>query len=94
MASKQLRRILASDDPRAAVRDEPEAINDMLLAVLSMNLQEAERAGATELADRLKIVWQAVTEVLEEPINKAAYEGVRHAPLRTENLVDINEFND
>jgi len=34
--------------------------------VLSMNLQEAEKAGAKEASARLEQIWRAITEMLEE----------------------------
>lgn len=65
-ASEMLRAIMESPDPRAAVREHGDEIDDALLAVLSMNMREAERAGATQVATRLRAIWQAVVELLEE----------------------------
>jgi len=38
----------------------------MLLSVLSLNLREAERVGATEAVARLRTIWQAIMEMIEE----------------------------
>ncbi len=65
-ATKLLRKLLESEDPRAAVREHSDGINDMLMAVLSMNLQEAERTGATAAIGRLRTIWRAIMEMLEE----------------------------
>ena len=64
-ATKLLRKLLESEDPRAAVREHSDGINDMLMAVLSMNLQEAERTGATAAIGRLRTIWRAIMEMLE-----------------------------
>jgi hypothetical protein len=65
-ATKLLRKLLESEDPRAAVREHSDDINDMLMAVLSMNLQQAERTGATAAMGRLRTIWRAIMEMLEE----------------------------
>jgi len=65
-ASALLRKLLESGDVRAAVREHREEIDDVVLAVLSMNLQEAEKAGAKEASSRLEQIWRAITEMLEE----------------------------
>jgi hypothetical protein len=65
-AAAVLRKLLASEDLHAAVREHREEIDDMVLAVLSMNLQEAEKSGATEAVSRLQAIWQAVTDMLQE----------------------------
>jgi hypothetical protein len=65
-ATNLLRKLLASEDLRAAVREHSEEIDDMVLAVLSMNLQEAEKTGATDAVARLQSIWRAITEMLQE----------------------------
>ena len=65
-ASALLRKLLESTDVRASVREHKEEIDDVVLAVLSMNLQEAEKAGAKEASARLEQIWRAITEMLEE----------------------------
>jgi len=65
-ASALLRKLLDSTDVRADVREHREQIDDVVLAVLSMNLKEAEKAGAKEASARLEQIWRAITEMLEE----------------------------
>lgn len=65
-ASRLLRKLLESADVRAAVREHRDSIDDALLAVLSMNLEEAERRGYKGAVERLQAIWQAIVEVIEE----------------------------
>lgn len=65
-ATRLLRKLLESEDPRAAVREHGEKIDDVLLSVLSLNLREAQRVGATAAVERLRAIWQAIMEMIEE----------------------------
>lgn len=65
-AVRLLRRLLRSDDALAAVREHFDEIDDVVMAVLSMNLQEAERRGLTEVVEQLQAIWRAIMVVIEE----------------------------
>jgi hypothetical protein len=65
-SSEVLQAILESQDQEAAVRDHLAEIDDMLLALLSANMRQAEAEGQEERAAQLREVWGAVVGVLEE----------------------------
>lgn len=65
-ATRLLRKLLESEDPRSAVRKHSDSIDDTLMTVLSLNLQEAERVGATAAVARLQVIWRAIMEMIEE----------------------------
>jgi len=65
-ATEVLRGLLSSSDPRAAVREHRDDIDDVLLTVLSLNLKQAEEADATDAVARLQAIWEAVIELLQE----------------------------
>jgi hypothetical protein len=65
-ASDTLQHILESPNPRTAVREAADALDDTFMAVLSLNLQEAERRGAKEASERLKVIYDEITAMAEE----------------------------
>jgi len=65
-SSKVLQTILESEDLEAAVRDHLAEINDLLLALLSANIRQAEARRQVERAAELRGVWEAIVAVLEE----------------------------
>jgi len=67
-ASDLLREILESPNPITALRERVELIDDMFLAVLSMNIQEAERQGATEAVEMLSALLDEINEMAAEAL--------------------------
>jgi hypothetical protein len=65
-ASELLGELMNSPDPRAAVRQRAEEIDNVFMSVLSLNLQEAERRGAKEAQQRLQAIWREILSVVEE----------------------------
>jgi hypothetical protein len=65
-ASGLLSEMLKAPDPRAAVREHLDEIDDVFMSVLSMNLQEAQRRGARDAFQRLQLIWQEIMGVIEE----------------------------
>jgi len=65
-SSELLGAIMESDDQEAAVRDNLAEIDDLVLALLSANMRQAEEQGREETAAQLRQVWQTIVGVLEE----------------------------
>lgn len=65
-SSEVLQAILESEDRRRAVRDHLADIDDLLLALLSANIRQAEAQGQVERAAKHREVWEAIVGVLEE----------------------------
>lgn len=65
-ANQFLEEVLASDDPQATLRANADRVDDLFLGVLQLALDEAERSGATELAERLQRLKDAVLALLQE----------------------------
>jgi hypothetical protein len=65
-ASDLLRSILEAPNPRSAVRDNIQLIDEVFLSVLSLNLQEAERRGAKDAVEILSMVFDEINAVAEE----------------------------
>ncbi|MEA3346451.1 MAG: CpXC domain-containing protein [Chloroflexota bacterium] len=65
-SSEVLQAILESDDREAAARDHLTEIDDLLLMLLSAQVQQAEAEGQEERAAELRGVWETVINVLEE----------------------------
>jgi len=65
-ASDRLREILQSPNPLSALRERADFIDDVFLAVLSMNLQEAERQGAKEAVEMLSALLDEINEMAAE----------------------------
>lgn len=99
-ATQFLQQLLASDDPDAGIRANPERVDDLFVSVLGTSLQSAERAGQAEVVARLNRIRDAVMQLVQESqppeiqfINQlmtAEYpEGTR--ALLEENREDVNE---
>ncbi len=65
-ATDLLSELMKSPEPRSAVREHLEDINDVFMSVLSLNLQEAERRGAREALGRMQMIWEEIMGVMEE----------------------------
>jgi hypothetical protein len=65
-ASEVLREIMNSPNPRSAVREHIEEIDDVFMAVLQLNLQEAEKQKAKEALARLQMIWDEILTMAEE----------------------------
>jgi hypothetical protein len=65
-AANLLRTILASADIRSAVREHVEEIDEIFMAVLSLNLEEAERRGDLQTLERLEMISEELTAIAEE----------------------------
>jgi hypothetical protein len=65
-ATKLLQELINSPSPRSAVRDHAAEIDETFMAVLSLNLQNAERKGRKDVTQRLMMIYDEITSVLEE----------------------------
>jgi hypothetical protein len=65
-ASELLNEILKAPEPRSAVREHAEEIDNVFMSVLAANLQEAERRGAKEAQFRLQVIWEEIMALVEE----------------------------
>lgn len=61
-----LQELLSSAEPRSAVREHADEIDDMFLTVLSANMQEAERRGAKAALERMAMIYDEIMAMLEE----------------------------
>jgi hypothetical protein len=61
-----LRAVLHADDPRAALQEQGEQVNEAFLMVLSANIESAQRAGQSELAARMEEIAQLAFDVIQE----------------------------
>jgi hypothetical protein len=65
-ATELLRQIMTDPNPRSAVHAHIEEIDDAFMAVLQMNLQEASKQGAREVADLLGAIYDEIMIMVEE----------------------------
>jgi len=65
-ATDLLKALLQSPNPRSAVRESADEIDDAFLSVLSMNMQEAERQGAQAALQRMKVIYEEIMDLIEE----------------------------
>jgi hypothetical protein len=65
-ASDLLSELIRSPEPRSAVREHIDEINDVFMSVLSMNVQEAERRGARDALVRMQMIWEEIMAIMEE----------------------------
>lgn len=65
-ATQQLQKILQSDDVEAAVHERMGDLNDAFLAVLTANIEAAEKHGRTEVVERLEEIYAIVIEEAEK----------------------------
>jgi hypothetical protein len=68
-AAGLLQAMMTSDDPDALIRDNAGAIDDTFMAVLSANLQEAERRADINASAKLKDIYNRVADVLRDQMN-------------------------
>jgi CpXC protein len=61
-----LQELLSSPEPRSAVREHAEEIDDVFLAVLSANMQEAEKRGAKAAVERMAMIYDEIMAMMEE----------------------------
>jgi hypothetical protein len=61
-----LKEILQSPNPRSAVREHADEMDETFIAVLSLNLQEAQRKGSKEAAQLLAMVYEEVMQMVQE----------------------------
>ncbi len=68
-AANVLRQILTSPDPAAAIQANLQFIDDTFMAVLDMNIQEAERQQDIAASARLKSIRDVVMQALQASMN-------------------------
>jgi hypothetical protein len=65
-AAAQLEDLLQSPDPAAAIRANPEQVDEFLMSELAVQLKAAEKSGQTERAEKLRRVGDAIAQVVLE----------------------------
>jgi len=65
-ASILLQELLASPEPRSAVREHAAEIDDVFMAVLSANMREAERRNARAALERMAVIHDEIMAMFEE----------------------------
>jgi vacuolar-type H+-ATPase subunit E/Vma4 len=65
-ATGLLQELLSSEDPRAAVREHADELDNTFMAVLSANLQEAQRRGRKATFERLTKIYDEIMAIVEE----------------------------
>jgi hypothetical protein len=65
-STELLQEILNSSSPRSAVRDHIAEVDETFMTVLSLNIQNAERKGREDVLQRLMMIYDEITAVLEE----------------------------
>jgi hypothetical protein len=65
-STELLQEILNSPSPRSAVRDHIAEMDETFMTVLSLNIQNAERKGREDVLQRLMMIYDEITAVLEE----------------------------
>lgn len=70
MAAQQvqavLQKVLQAQDTDAALQENADQIDEMFLAVLASNIQQAEQSKATFAAQRLRMIYQKAVAIVEE----------------------------
>jgi len=61
-----LKELLEAPNPRTAVREHAGEIDDTFMAVLSLNMQEAERRGDKAMLERLQMLYGEIMAVIDE----------------------------
>jgi hypothetical protein len=64
--SELLQELISSPGPRSAVRDHIAEIDETFMALLSANIQNAERKGRRDVLQRLMMIYDEIMAVLEE----------------------------
>lgn len=65
-ASGLLQELLASPEPRSAVREHAAEIDDIFMAVLSANMREAERRKSKAALDRMSVIYDEIMTMFDE----------------------------
>jgi hypothetical protein len=65
-SSELLQELMTSPSPRSAVRDHIDALDDTFMALLSYNMQTAEKQGRKDVVQRLAMIYDEIMAVLEE----------------------------
>ncbi|MGC8780075.1 MAG: CpXC domain-containing protein [Anaerolineae bacterium] len=65
-ATTLLQELLASPEPRSAVREHADEIDDVFMAVLQANMREAERRNARAALDRMSMIYDEIMALYEE----------------------------
>ncbi len=65
-AGALLQELLSSPNVRTSVREHADEINDTFLAVLSANMQEAERRGSKAALERMATIYDEIMGMLQE----------------------------
>jgi hypothetical protein len=63
-----LQELVNSPSPRSAVRDHVSEMDEAFMTVLSLNIQNAERKGRKDVLQRLMMIYDEITAVLEESL--------------------------
>jgi hypothetical protein len=61
-----LQELLSSPEPRSAVREHAAEIDEVFLAVLSANMQEAEKRGAKAAIERMAMIYDEIMAMMDE----------------------------
>jgi hypothetical protein len=61
-----LQELINSPSPRSAVRDHIAEVDETFMALLSLNMQNAERQGRKEVLQRLMMIYDEIMAVLQE----------------------------
>ncbi len=70
-ATTLLQELLASAEPRSAVREHADEIDDVFIAVLTANMQEAERRHARAALERMSVIYDEIMTIYEESMPPA-----------------------
>lgn len=81
-AAELLRQILRAEDPRAAVRERLDKIDEAFLVVLAANIAQAKEQGYQDVADTLRDLYDFILDQIEEQMPPQAR--VINRLLRTE----------
>jgi hypothetical protein len=65
-STELLQELMNSPSPRSAVRDHVAEMDETFMTVLSLNIQNAERKGRKDVLQRLMMIYDEITAVLEE----------------------------
>jgi hypothetical protein len=65
-STELLQELIISPSPRSAVRDHIAEVDDTFMAVLSLNIQNAERKDRKDVLQRLMMIYDEITAVMEE----------------------------
>ncbi|NJN19596.1 MAG: hypothetical protein HC822_26830 [Oscillochloris sp.] len=67
--SALLQEVIGADDPAAALRAQPDRVDEALMMVISANIGAAQRAGQSALAERLDLLAQTAMEIIQERLS-------------------------